>query len=107
MSCLMPVNAQLQVKVFGGYTRWGADVAPPDAATPARVALTTIDAAVRFARQAHSPGPVHLNCQFREPLVPICQPWPESTLRVRLASCLAIIYAEWLDLVSLPPVLLC
>ncbi len=69
-----------QVKIFGGYTRWAADVPAPDAAMPARLALTTVDAAYRHAT-GDGPGPVHLNLQFREPLAPSQTPWPSSALQ--------------------------
>lgn len=69
------------MKIFGGCTRWAADVPPPDAAMPARVALSTVDAAFRHATARASAGPVHLNLQFREPLAPAPAPWPASLLQ--------------------------
>ncbi len=56
-----------QVKIFGDYVRWFFDVPCPDEKISPRFVLTTIDQAV--ARSAS--GPVHLNCQFREPLAPL------------------------------------
>ena len=70
-----------QVKIFGGYTRWAVDVPPPDPAVPVRALLTTTDAAVRFATGTPA-GPVHINCQFREPLAPNVVEWPKSLLKV-------------------------
>lgn len=70
-----------QVKIFGGYTRWAVDVPPPDPTVPVRALLTTTDAAVRFATGTPS-GPVHINCQFREPLAPNVAEWPKSLLKV-------------------------
>lgn len=70
-----------QVKIFGGYTRWAVDVPPPDPAVPVRALLTTTDAAVRFATGTPA-GPVHINCQFREPLAPNVAEWPKSLLKV-------------------------
>ena len=70
------------MRIFGGYTRWAADVPPPDASMPARVALTTVDAAFRHAVSPSAAGPVHLNLQFREPLAPSPAPWPASVLQV-------------------------
>ena len=76
-----------QVKIFGGYTRWAVDVPPPDPAVPVRALLTTTDAAVRFATGTPA-GPVHINCQFREPLAPNVVEWPKSLLKVAaLANC--------------------
>jgi isochorismate synthase/2-succinyl-5-enolpyruvyl-6-hydroxy-3-cyclohexene-1-carboxylate synthase/2-succinyl-6-hydroxy-2,4-cyclohexadiene-1-carboxylate synthase/O-succinylbenzoate synthase len=69
-----------QVKIFGGFTRWSSDVAPPSASVPGRVILTTIDAAVRAATAAPTPGPVHLNMQFREPLAPNRTAWDAAAL---------------------------
>lgn len=61
-----------QVKLFGDYVRWQADVPPPtDQIDPAYV-LTTADQAVHQARRRPS-GPVHLNCGFRKPLEPVEQ----------------------------------
>ncbi|KAK9806829.1 hypothetical protein WJX72_004058 [[Myrmecia] bisecta] len=69
-----------QVKIFGGCTRWAVDVPPPDPAVPARMVLTTVDTAVRYATGTPA-GPVHLNCQFREPLAPVQAAWPEPVLQ--------------------------
>lgn len=56
--------------MFGGYTRWHADLPAPVDALPARTILSAVDTAVAAARGLPS-GPVHLNCQFREPLAPV------------------------------------
>ena len=72
----------LQVKIFGGYTRWATDVPAPDQAIRARMALTSVDAAFRHAMAASSPGPVHLNMQFREPLAPTQSLWHDTVLEV-------------------------
>ena len=81
-----------QVKIFGGYTRWAVDLAPPDAAAPARVALTAVDAATAAATGSNGvlPGPAHLNCQFREPLGPVPADWPRSVLQASRCMCSAI-----------------
>eukprot|EP00873_Tetraselmis_striata_P011091 jgi/Tetstr1/431355/TSEL_021046.t1 len=69
-----------QVKIFGGYTRWHADLPAPCSEIPIRTVVTAIDQAVRMA-QGSNPGPVHLNFQFREPLAPAAVPWdPEAGL---------------------------
>jgi 2-succinyl-5-enolpyruvyl-6-hydroxy-3-cyclohexene-1-carboxylate synthase len=59
-----------QVKIFGDYVRWQADVPPPTAEIDPAYVLTTADQAVHQARRRPS-GPVHLNCGFRKPLEPI------------------------------------
>jgi 2-succinyl-5-enolpyruvyl-6-hydroxy-3-cyclohexene-1-carboxylate synthase len=59
-----------QVKIFGDYVRWQADVpVPTDDIDPSYV-LTTADQAVHQARRSPA-GPVHLNCAFRKPLEPV------------------------------------
>ena len=70
-----------QAKIFGSYTRWAVDMPPPDHSVPVRALLTATDAAVRFA-QATPAGPVHMNCQFREPLAPSPTDWPPKLLKV-------------------------
>eukprot|EP00892_Ulva_mutabilis_P000338 jgi/Ulvmu1/10304/UM060_0106.1 len=62
-----------QVKLFGGYVRHAVDLPPPDAspAYSASSVLTVIDAAVRHAVNPSAPGPVHVNCQLRDPLAPV------------------------------------
>lgn len=70
-----------QVNIFGGYTRLAVDVPPPDHTVPVRALLTNVGAAVRFATGTPA-GPVHLNCQFREPLAPSVAQWPRSLLKV-------------------------
>ncbi|KAK9841086.1 hypothetical protein WJX84_008308 [Apatococcus fuscideae] len=69
-----------QMKIFGAYARWHADLPAPSDSIPARTILTTVDAAVRTAITGPM-GPVHLNCQFREPLTPTFCPWQPSCLQ--------------------------
>ena len=61
--------------IFGGYTRWNAELPVPTPRIDPRVVLTTIDQAV-FRATAEPPGPVHLNLPFREPLEPGPVPEP-------------------------------
>jgi isochorismate synthase/2-succinyl-5-enolpyruvyl-6-hydroxy-3-cyclohexene-1-carboxylate synthase/2-succinyl-6-hydroxy-2,4-cyclohexadiene-1-carboxylate synthase/O-succinylbenzoate synthase len=70
-----------QVSIFGrSYLRWESDVQPPTDSVPARTLLTTIDHALhRAVDRAAPPGPVHINCQFREPLAPIEVPWNKAS----------------------------
>ncbi len=56
-----------QVKMFGGVTRWYAEVPCPGTGLPPQALLTTLDQAVHRTR-CQPPGPVHLNLMFREPL---------------------------------------
>ncbi|MFT5684725.1 MAG: 2-succinyl-5-enolpyruvyl-6-hydroxy-3-cyclohexene-1-carboxylate synthase, partial [Myxococcota bacterium] len=56
-----------QVKMFGGVTRWYAEVPCPGTGLPLQALLTTLDQAVHRTR-CEPPGPVHLNLLFREPL---------------------------------------
>ena len=63
-----------QVKIFGSYARFGVDLAPPGDGSPARVAATAVATAVRHLHGPR-PGPVHVNCQFRDPLGPSGAEW--------------------------------
>ena len=67
------------MKIFGSAARWAADLPAPSAELPARTLLTTVDTAVHLAA-GDWPGPVHLNCQFREPLTPVEAPWDRRCL---------------------------
>ena len=57
-----------QVKLFGNYVRWEADLPPPDDYNGDRFLRTTIAQSIILCNHAPK-GPVHLNCMFREPLV--------------------------------------
>lgn len=67
-----------QVKLFGAYVRWFADLPCPTAEISPRYVLTTAATAIQHAAS----GPVHLNCQFREPLAPV----PQEFDRARIAA---------------------
>ncbi len=59
-----------QVRLFGGYARWSADLPLPDGAPEmTRHVRSVVGRAVAMA-VGSPPGPVHLNLPFREPLVP-------------------------------------
>lgn len=69
-----------QSHLFGDYVRWFFDLPCPSIEIPPQIVLTTIDQAVY--RSASQPaGPVHLNCQFREPLVPLKKDIPATYWR--------------------------
>ncbi len=56
-----------QVNIFGSYVRWQTDLPCPTEAIKPQFVLTTVDQAV-FRCKGELPGPVHINCMFREPL---------------------------------------
>jgi 2-succinyl-5-enolpyruvyl-6-hydroxy-3-cyclohexene-1-carboxylate synthase len=58
-----------QVEFFGRQVRWFADVPAPDLSTDLGLAARYADRAMSDSAGAN-PGPVHLNCMFREPLAP-------------------------------------
>jgi 2-succinyl-5-enolpyruvyl-6-hydroxy-3-cyclohexene-1-carboxylate synthase len=57
-----------QTSLFGKYARWQYALPCPDESVSLNAVLTTIDQAV-FRAVCPPAGPVHLNCQFREPFV--------------------------------------
>lgn len=59
-----------QVALYGKYVRWSFDFPAPSMEIEPQFVLTTVDQAVYRSLRAPS-GPVHLNCQFREPLAPL------------------------------------
>ncbi len=58
-----------QTGIYGNYVRWDFDLPVPDEKIIPEMVLTTIDQAV-FMSKNPLPGPVHINCMFREPLAP-------------------------------------
>lgn len=56
-----------QVKIFGNYVRWYAEIPAAEPQLSNEWLGTTIAQAV-FRSKLSPCGPVHLNCQFREPL---------------------------------------
>jgi 2-succinyl-5-enolpyruvyl-6-hydroxy-3-cyclohexene-1-carboxylate synthase len=69
-----------QAKMYGDYVRWFFDLPCPTAEIPPQMVLTTIDHCV-YKSLAQPAGPVHLNCQFREPLIPLKRKIPPDYLR--------------------------
>lgn len=59
-----------QVKLFGAHAKWFVDLAEPDAA-PEMLRYTRVVASRAVATARRGPaGPVHVNCPYREPLLP-------------------------------------
>ncbi|MEG4984291.1 2-succinyl-5-enolpyruvyl-6-hydroxy-3-cyclohexene-1-carboxylic-acid synthase [Microcoleus sp. BR0-C5] len=67
-----------QVKIYGNYPHWQAELAIPSAS---RGLLEYLRQTVMYAierSQFPTPGPVHLNIPFRDPLVPVPDPAVEA-----------------------------
>ena len=58
-----------QVKFFGAYTRWSAQLPCPSVDIDPAMVLSTVDQAVSRCLGPER-GVVHINCMFREPLAP-------------------------------------
>ncbi len=69
-----------QVKIFGDYVRWYSEIPCPSIAISPEFVLSTIDQAVRHCLRSPA-GPVHLNCMYREPLL------PESFKKIAISEC--------------------
>ncbi|MDX7841564.1 2-succinyl-5-enolpyruvyl-6-hydroxy-3-cyclohexene-1-carboxylic-acid synthase [Aeromonas caviae] len=57
-----------QPGIFGRYPVYQQNLPSPTPTIPAAFVLSSVDQAL--ARQAHTPGPVHFNCMYPEPLYP-------------------------------------
>lgn len=57
-----------QRDIFSRHTTVHHDLPPPDAEIKAAFLLSTLDKAVD--QQRRTPGPIHINCRYREPLYP-------------------------------------
>ncbi len=68
-----------QVKLYGPFVRRFIELPPPDENVEPGFILAAVDDAVRAAT-ADPPGPVHLNCLFREPLAPVARAYPRRAL---------------------------
>lgn len=58
-----------QANIFGRYARFFSDVSAPDGEVDPELANTIVSDALTAATGS-LPGPVHINCMFREPLAP-------------------------------------
>lgn len=71
-----------QVRLFGAHVKWFVDLAEPDA-TPELLRYVRTVACRAAATALRGPaGPVHINCPYREPLIPLPGPEP-ATLEQR------------------------
>ncbi|NLN94486.1 MAG: 2-succinyl-5-enolpyruvyl-6-hydroxy-3-cyclohexene-1-carboxylic-acid synthase [Candidatus Hydrogenedens sp.] len=70
-----------QEQFFGSHVRHALSLPCPDVSISPGTLLSRIDQALAPCF-SHAPGPVHINCPFREPLAPvrIDQPWPPDYL---------------------------
>lgn len=74
-----------QNKIFSDYVRYYVDLPCPTVEIDPAFILTTIDSAV-FQSQGLPPGPVHINCMFREQLAPKKQNYNLAHLTKYLAQ---------------------
>src|SRR5204863_185057 len=71
-----------QINLFGAHVKWFMDLAEPDAAPEMlRYTRTVAARAVALARRGPA-GPVHINCPYREPLLPYLQRYQSCRLIV-------------------------
>jgi 2-succinyl-5-enolpyruvyl-6-hydroxy-3-cyclohexene-1-carboxylate synthase len=63
-----------QHALFGKHVRAHITLPCPDSAVPAESLLTSLDAAVARMGHVGAGGPIHINCMYREPLVPPSSP---------------------------------
>src|SRR5262245_32082246 len=72
-----------QINLFGAHVKWFVDLAEPDAAAEMlRYTRTVAARAVALARRGPA-GPVHINCPYREPLMPDRAAAPEARAEAR------------------------
>ncbi|XP_078444001.1 2-oxoglutarate decarboxylase/hydro-lyase/magnesium ion-binding protein isoform X2 [Wolffia australiana] len=69
-----------QVNHFGEFVRHSFNLPAPTDEVLARTVLTSIDSAIYMATQP-VPGPVHINCPFREPLESYPLDWAVECLK--------------------------
>jgi 2-succinyl-5-enolpyruvyl-6-hydroxy-3-cyclohexene-1-carboxylate synthase len=62
-------QTMIQTDLYGKRVKWSFDLPAPTTEIEPNFILTTIDQAIYHSLRQPS-GPVHINCQFREPLAP-------------------------------------
>ena len=62
-------QTMIQTDLYGKHVKWSFDLPAPTTEIEPNFILTTIDHAIYQSLRQPS-GPVHINCQFREPLAP-------------------------------------
>jgi 2-succinyl-5-enolpyruvyl-6-hydroxy-3-cyclohexene-1-carboxylate synthase len=71
-----------QVHLFGAHVKWFVDLAEPDASPELLRYVRTVAGRAVATAQTGPSGPVHINCPYREPLIP--QPVAETSSEQRL-----------------------
>jgi 2-succinyl-5-enolpyruvyl-6-hydroxy-3-cyclohexene-1-carboxylate synthase len=70
-----------QVGLYGSHVRWFVDMALPDAAPALLRYVRTVAGRAIGAAMGAPRGPVHINCPFREPLLPAREVPADDTAR--------------------------
>ena len=71
-----------QNRLFGVHAKWFVDLAEPDPAPEMLRYVRTVAARAAATARRTPAGPVHINCPYREPLIPLPGPAP-ATLEQR------------------------
>ncbi len=67
-----------QVRLFGQYPQWQTELGLPEANLDVLAYLRQTLVYAWERSQFPTPGPVHLNLPFRDPLAPLAENWPEE-----------------------------
>ncbi|MDR5682986.1 MAG: 2-succinyl-5-enolpyruvyl-6-hydroxy-3-cyclohexene-1-carboxylic-acid synthase [Armatimonadota bacterium] len=74
-----------QVRLYGPHAKWFADVPPPGASEALMRHARAMTCRALAVATNEPAGPVHINVQFREPLVPLGDPLPPADPASRTA----------------------